>query len=70
MSRLIDRPGAQRTVVCTVDRSVLVELLALASSAAATPEERERFWGWHEEVESGERGTLTVAEWREMGGGE
>lgn len=67
MSRLIDRPGAQRTTTTIVDRPVLAELLWLASSAA---EERERYWQWHEEVESGEWGSLTVAEWRESGGGE
>ena len=65
MRRLIDTPGVQIPVQTIVDRPVLTELLALASSAAATPAERERYWQWHEEVECGERGSLTVGEWRD-----
>ena len=68
MSRLIDRPGAQETVVCTVDRVVLSSLLRELASYVTEddPEEGRAYRGLALEVESGERGSLTVGEWRDM----
>ncbi len=65
MTRLIDNPGAQKTVTVIVDRAVLVDLLRLlALYADEYPgDSAQPYYQLAYEVESGERGSLTLIEW-------
>lgn len=73
MSRLIDRPGAQIPVRVVVDRSVMLDLLDVAMQHEADIGMTDRLRGLmdlYQDVGSGDMVSLTVAEWRALGGGE